>query len=422
MFPIKFVRENIEYLKKAGSLKKINVDWEKFEILEKQRRALIQGIEKDRQKHKETNDEFLENKKKGINNQKLLDYAKSLSSGIKTGEKTLSDIEKQIDAIIETIPNIPHSSVPVGETTNDNVIIRTWGEIKEKEFNILPHYEIGKKLGVLEMEKGAKITGSFFPVFAGNGAKLIRALINFMLDIHSKNGFKEVWVPAIVNRKSMFGTGQLPHLEDDMYKIKDDDYFLIPTAEVPVTNFYREDIIPEDNLPQYFCAYTPCFRREAGAYGKETRGLIRLHQFDKVELVKFVQPENSYDELESLVKEAEIILQLLNIPYRVVLLSTADMSFSSSKCYDIEVWAQGIKKWLEVSSCSNFEAFQARRAEIRYKKKDGKTDFVHTLNGSGIALPRVLVAIYENYQTEKGTIKIPDVLIPYMGIDEINGG
>ncbi|MCL5674500.1 MAG: serine--tRNA ligase [Candidatus Omnitrophica bacterium] len=419
MFPIKFVRENIDYLKKTCGLKKISVDWESFEDLEKKRRALIQGIEKDRQEHKEINNEFLEKKKKGINDTSLLARAKEISDKIKKSENTLSDIEKKINNVLETIPNVPHSSVPEGKSIDDNQIVRHHGDIKEKKFNVLPHYEIGRKLGIMELEKGAKITGSFFPVFAGEGARLVRALINFMLDTHSKNGFKELWVPALVNRKSMFGTGQLPILEDDMYKLKDDDYFLIPTAEVPVTNFYRDDVIPENTLPQYFCAYTPCFRREAGAYGKETRGLVRVHQFDKVELVKFVKPENSYDELESLVHEAEKILQLLSIPYRVVLLSTADMSFASSKCYDIEVWAPGIKKWLEVSSCSNFEAFQARRADIRYKMKSGKTDFVHTLNGSGIALPRTLIAIYENHQTEKGTIKVPDVLIPYMQMDEI---
>ncbi len=419
MFPIKFVRENIDYLKKACVLKKINVDWEKFEKFEKERRTLIQTIEEERQKHKKINSELLEKKKNGINDRSLLDNAKKISDNIKKQEIILSDIEQSINNILETIPNIPHSSVPVGETGKDNLITKTWGKIEEKNFNVLPHYEIGKKLGILELEKGAKITGSFFPVFTGQGARLVRALINFMLDTHSKNGFKEIWVPSLVNRKSMFGTGQIPILEEDMYKLKDDDYFLIPTAEVPVTNFYREDIIPEDTLPQYFCAYTPCFRREAGAYGKETRGLVRLHQFDKVELVKFVKPENSYDELESLLSEAEKILQLLNIPYRILLLSTSDMSFASSKCYDIEVWAPGIKKWLEVSSCSNFEAFQARRANIRYKMKSGKTDFVHTLNGSGIALPRTLIAIYENYQTEKGTIKIPDILIPYMQTDEI---
>ncbi|MCM8770207.1 MAG: serine--tRNA ligase, partial [Candidatus Omnitrophica bacterium] len=278
----------------------------------------------------------------------------------------------------------------------------------------LPHWEIGERVGALDLVRGAKVAGSSFPCFGKEGARLVRGLINFMLDLHITAGFKEVWVPALVNRESMFGTGQLPKLEEDMYRLRDDDLFLIPTAEVPVTNLHRDEIIPEEALPLYYVAYTPCFRREAGAYGKETRGLVRVHQFDKVELVKFVKPETSYSELESLVAEAEKVLQLLELPYRVVLLCTGELSFAASKCYDLEVWAPGMQRWLEVSSCSNFEAFQARRARIRYRTTQGKLDYLHTLNGSGIALPRTVIGLLEYHQQPDGTVYLPEALRPYM--------
>jgi len=315
----------------------------------------------------------------------------------------LKEIEQQLNKIVATIPNIPHSSVPEGRSEKDNVVVKEWGEIKEKE--VLPHWEIAEKFDIIDFPRGAKITGSFFPVFKNEGALLVRGLINFMIETHKRNGFKEVWVPVLVNRDSLFNTGQLPKLEEDMYYVESDDFFLIPTAEVPVTNLHKNETIPEENLPLYYVAYTPCFRREAGAYGRETKGLIRVHQFDKVELVKFVKPETSYEELETLLAEAEKILQLLELPYRVVKLCTGELSFAASKCYDIEVWAPGIKKYLEVSSCSNFESFQAQRGKIKYKKKDGKTEFVHTL---------------KNYQTENGEIIIPEALRPYVGIEKIS--
>ena len=415
MYPVKFVRENLKILKEAAAHKNVTVDWAKFETLEKERREFLLAIEEDRKAQKQINADFLTAKKSGNPAGHLLTQAKTLSERIKKHESRLREIEQDIENIIANIPNIPHESVPVGSSPDENQVVRSWGAVAQQAFSVIPHYEIGEKLGILQMEKGGKITGSFFPVFIGKGALLVRALMNFMLDLHTKNGFREAWVPALVNRRAMFGTGQLPRLEEDMYRLKDEDFFLIPTAEVPVTNLHREEIIPEEALPLYYCAYTPCFRREAGAYGKETRGLIRVHQFDKVELVKFVKPETSYDELETLTGEAEKVLQALKIPYRVVLLCTGDMSFAAAKCYDIEAWAPGVNRWLEVSSCSNFEAFQARRADIRYRTKQGKMDFVHTLNGSGIAFPRTIIAIIENYQTAKGTITVPEVLRPYMG-------
>lgn len=421
MFPIKFVRENLDLLKKAAEQKNISVDWDTFQKYEQERRQVIQTVDEEKRQHNKINRELSFLKQKNQVPDNLFAQAKQLSNSIKNRELELREIEKKIEEILALIPNIPHTSVPVGNSPEENMIVRTYGEIKKFSFEIVPHHEIGQKLNILHLDRGARMSGSFFPAFSGAGARLVRALINFMLDLHTSHGYKEIWPPAIVNRKSMFGTGQLPKLEEDMYRLKDEDMFLIPTAEVPVTNFHREEIIPEETLPIRYCAYTLCFRREAGAYGKDTKGLIRLHQFDKVELVIFCTPESSYDEHELLVSEAEKVLQLLGLPYRVVLLCTGDMSFAASKCYDIEVWAPGIGKWLEVSSCSNFEDFQARRADIRYRTKNGKTSFVHTLNGSGIALPRTIIAIMENYQTEQGTIIVPDVLRPYMGgITEIS--
>lgn len=420
MYPIKFVRENIEILKKAAELKGQKVEWEKFEMLDNERRRLISFVEERRRWQKDLTEKISREKENKENVSFLINQARKYSDEIKETEKKLADIEAEIKKIISFIPNIPHSSVPIGKDEKDNVIVRTWGEIKEKKFKVFPHWEIGEKLDIFDFPKGAKITGSFFPVFKNKGAVLVRALINFMIDLHTKNGFKEVWVPSLVNRDSLFNTGQLPKLEDDMYYLERDDFFLIPTAEVPVTNLHKNEILKEEDLPIYYVAYTPCFRREAGAYGSQTKGLIRVHQFDKVELVKFVKPETSYDELETLLNEAEKVLQLLNLPYRVVMLCTGELSFAASKCYDIEVWCPGIGKWLEVSSCSNFEDFQAKRANIKYRKENGQIKYVHTLNGSGIALPRTIIGIVENYQTENGEIIIPEVLQDYMKIEKIS--
>ena len=418
MFSLKFIRENIEVLKEAARKKGEKVDWEKFEELDNERRRIIAFVEERKRWQKDITEKISSRKddKEGI--EPLIKQARKYSDEIRESEKKLREIEEQLNKIVATIPNIPHSSVPEGKSEKDNVVVKEWGEIKEKE--VLPHWEIAETLDIIDFPRGAKITGSFFPVFKNEGALLVRGLINFMIETHKKNGFKEVWVPALVNRDSLFNTGQLPKLEEDMYYVESDDYFLIPTAEVPVTNLHKNETIPEENLPIYYVAYTPCFRREAGAYGRETKGLIRVHQFDKVELVKFVKPETSYEELETLLAEAEKILQLLELPYRVVKLCTGELSFAASKCYDIEVWAPGVKKYLEVSSCSNFESFQAQRGKIRYRKKDGKTEFVHTLNGSGIAFPRTIIGILENYQTENGEIIIPEVLRPYVGIEKIS--
>jgi seryl-tRNA synthetase len=420
MYSAKFVRENIDLLKKSSELKGEKVRWQELEELDNRRRRIISFVEERRHWQKALNNKIADIKdevaaKNSI--QDMLKQAKKYSEEVREGESELNEIEKKFEEIIYSIPNLPHPSVPEGKGAEDNVVVREWSKVPEdREFEVLPHWDIGEKLDILDFPRGSKITGSFFPVFRGHGATLVRALINFMLDLHRKNGFTEVWVPSLVNRESMFTTGQIPKLEEDMYHLSEEDYFLIPTAEVPVTNLHRDEVLSEEKLPLYYAAYTPCFRKEAGAYGKDTRGLIRLHQFDKVELVKYVRPETSYDELETLVGEAEKVLQALKLPYRVLKLCTGELSFAASKCYDIEAWAPGIKKWLEVSSCSNFEGFQARRGKIRYRNtKEGKTDYVHTLNGSGVALPRTIIAILENYQQQDGSILIPEVLRDYMG-------
>jgi seryl-tRNA synthetase len=316
--------------------------------------------------------------------------------------------------MILTVPNIPHQSIPRGDASKKKTV-RSWGSQREFDFKPVTHIELSQHLDIIDFGRAAKITGSNFVLYKGWGAKLERALINFMLDLHTKkHGYTEVFPPFLVNRQSMTGTGQLPKLEEDMYRLKDDDLFLVPTAEVPVTNIFRDEILQEEALPVYYTGYTACFRREAGSYGKDTKGLVRVHQFDKVELVKFVRPETSYEELEKLVNDAEEVLQLLGLPYRVAMLSTEDLSFAASKCYDLEAYAPGMDTWLEVSSCSNFESFQARRANIKFRRKDTKkTDFLHTLNGSGVALARTVIAILENYQQRDGSISIPEVLRPY---------
>ena len=312
------------------------------------------------------------------------------------------------------VPNIPHDSVPVGDVSA-NKVVRSWGELRRFDFPPLTHTELADALDIIDFSRAAKISGSNFVLYKGWGARLERALINFMLDLHTqKHAYTEVFPPFLVNRKAMTGTGQLPKLEADMYRLKEEDYFLIPTAEVPVTNIFADEFLKEEELPVYYAAYTACFRREAGSYGKETKGLIRVHQFDKVELVKFVQPQTSYDELEKLVKDAEEVLQLLELPYRVVSLSTQDLSFAASKCYDLEAYAPGLDMWLEVSSCSNFGDFQARRANIKYRRRDKKSEHPHTLNGSGVALARTLVCLLENHQQKDGSVIIPEALRPYL--------
>ena len=341
---------------------------------------------------------------------------KSIAGQIDAMEPVIKGIEEKIHGILIGMPNLPHGSVPEGGV-EANKEVASWGEKPRFDFKPRTHVEIAEHLDIIDFKRASKISGSNFVLYKDAGARLERALYNFMLDLHTgKHGYREMFPPVLVNAASMTGTGQLPKMKDEMYRLEADDLYLIPTAEVPVTNIHREETLNEEDLPLYYTAYTMCFRREAGSYGKDTRGLVRVHQFDKVELVKFVRPETSYDELESLVGNARAVFELLGLPYRVLMLASADLSFAAAKCYDIEVYAAGLDKWLEASSCSNFEDFQARRADISYKGKDGKKKgFVHTLNGSGVALPRTMVAILENNQTPEGDVVIPEVLRPYMG-------
>ena len=334
----------------------------------------------------------------------------------------MNDIKRLLDSKLELIPNIPHNSVPVGKDESSNIVISQWGEPISVDYELKSHVDLGVNLGLFDLERGSKISGSGFPLLTGLGSKLERTLINFMLDFHVKEyGYQEIFPPFLTRSKAPYTCGQLPKFSDDMYYIEKDDLYLIPTAEVPLTNLFADEIIDETNLPTNYTAYSACFRREAGSYGKDTRGLLRLHQFNKVELVKFTKPESSYDELEKLTKQSESILQQLGLHYRVVELCTADLSFAAAKCYDLEVWAPGEKKWLEVSSCSNFEDFQARRGNIRYRRSsDKKVDHIHTLNGSGLATPRLMVALLESYQTSDGKISLPKVLHDPMGMEVLD--
>lgn len=416
MLDLKFIRENTGAVKKAIKDRGMTLDINKLTSLDSERRTMLTEVEALKNKRNTESREIgnmLRDKKDASS---LKADMKALSQKIKEIDQKVGAISTNLTNMMLEIPNIPDATVPVGPTAKSNKLIKEWGKQKKFKFKPKNHLELSEILGIMDFGRAAKITGSGFALYMGLGARLERALINFMLDLHTKkHKYTEVFPPFLVNRKSMTGTGQLPKLEEDMYKLQDDDLFLIPTAEVPVTNIHRDDVLDEEDLPLCYTAYTACFRREAGSYGKETKGLVRVHQFDKVELVKFVKPEESYKELEKLLKNAEKVLQLLKLPYRVSALSTGDISFSASKCYDIELWAPGTKAWLEVSSCSNFTDFQARRANIRYRAKDSKKNtFVHTLNGSGVALARLVVAILENYQQKDGSVTIPKALKPYM--------
>ena len=362
-------------------------------------------------------DKIARAKKLGENSDKAINAMRKLSQQIKVLEEKTQSSKNELDQLLLGLPNIPHESVPEGKDEKNNQLVREWGETLDRDFNIIAHLELGKALSLFDFERGAKISGSGFPLYTGKGAKLERALINFMLDFQTEqHGYKEIFPPFVVRPESAVTTGQLPKLADDMYASEKDDLWLIPTAEVPLTNIHQNEILSEDQLPINYTAYSACFRREAGSYGKDTRGFLRVHQFNKVELVKFVKPENSYKELEKLVGQAEAILQSLGLKYRVIELCTGDLSFAAAKCYDLELWAPGEEKWLEVSSCSNFEDFQARRGNIRYRRNsDKQVEFVHTLNGSGVATPRLLVALLETYQNKDGTIAIPEPLQPYFG-------
>lgn len=416
MLDIKFIRENSDKVKKAVKDRGLSVDIDGVLSLDAKRRNFLKEVEDIKHKKNIASDEIAKLLKDKKDAKSKIAEMKAISEKEKKLEEDLRSIQKKLQAALFDIPNIPHESTPVGKDPTANVIVRTCGKEKKFDFEPRTHLELGEYLDILDFPRAAKIVGTNFPLFKGDGARLERALINFMLDLHTKkHGYKEIFPPFLVNRASMTGTGQLPKLEADMYRLKDDDYFLVPTAEVPLTNLHANEVLDEDSLPVYYTAYTACFRREAGSYGKETKGLVRVHQFDKVELVKFVKPKDSYDELEKLLADAEEVLKALGLQYRVVVLSTADLSFAASKCYDLEAYAPGAKTWLEVSSCSNFEDFQARRANIRYRSKEsGKSGYVHTLNGSGVALARTVIALLENYQNKDGTVTIPEVLRPYM--------
>lgn len=417
MLDVKFVRNNAAAVQAAlenrgeapGMI-------DEFSALDATRRDLLGEIEALRHQRNTVSDEIAAMKKKGENADTPIQEMRRVSDRIKTLDEQLAANQEIIDALLMGIPNIPHESVPIGKEEADNVEVKVEGTLPAFDFTPQPHWTLGEALKILDFPRAAKITGARFPLYIGQGARLERALINFMLDIQTtEHGYQECLPPFMVNRKTMTGTGQLPKFEEDLFKLEKWDYYLIPTAEVPVTNIYQDEILSDTDLPLKFTAYTPCFRSEAGSYGKDTKGLIRQHQFNKVELVKFTLPENSYDELEKLLADAETILQRLELPYRVITLCTGDMGFSAAKTYDIEVWFPAQQKYREISSCSNFESFQARRANIRFKRKDQKgTEFVHTLNGSGLAVGRTLAALMENCQEKDGSISIPDALQPYM--------
>ena len=417
MLEIKFVSQNLSSVKDAMAARGYQIDLESFKACDDERRVFLQEIEALRHQRNVVSDRIAEMKKAGENAETLVVEMRSVSARIKELDKQLSENQTTLTDILMGIPNIPHVSVPVGADETDNPVIRTVGELPQFSFDPQPHWDIGTRLNILDFDRASKITGARFPLYFGAGARLERALINFMLDTHTgEHGYQEVLPPFIVNRQTMTHTGQLPKFEEDLFKLSGWEYYLIPTAEVPVTNIHQGEILEEKILPVYYTAHTPCFRSEAGSYGKDTRGLIRQHQFNKVELVKFCQPENSYDELESLLNNAETILKKLEIPYQVIELCTGDLGFSAAKTYDIEVWmpAQGLYR--EISSCSNFEDFQARRANIRFKRKGQKgTQLVHTLNGSGLAVGRTVAAILENFQQADGSVIIPERLRPYMG-------
>jgi len=413
----KFIRSNPELVRQKLATKKENVDLDRFLELDEKRRAYIAEVEKLKNRRNVVSDEIARLKKEKKDVSEIINEMKKVSDTIKEYDAKIREIEEQLEQVLLTIPNIPHDSVPVGDSEEQNVEVRRWGQPREFDFEPKSHWDIGEELNILDFKTAAKVTGSRFAFYRGMGARLERALINFMLDVHTtEHGYVEVFPPFMVHRRSMIGTGQLPKFEEDAFKVVDTDYFLIPTAEVPVTNMHRDEILDGNMLPLKYVAYSACFRAEAGAAGRDTRGLIRQHQFNKVELVKFVRPETSYDELEKLVADAERILQLLGLPYRVVLMCTADLGFTAAKKYDLEVWMPSYNRYVEVSSCSNFEDYQARRANIKYRMspKD-KAEYVHTLNGSGLAIGRTLAAILENYQQKDGSVIIPEKLVPYMG-------
>jgi seryl-tRNA synthetase len=418
MLDIKLIRENPELVKQRLATRGRGDEARIAEIaaLDEKRRKLATEGDALKAERNKVSKEIGAAKAKGQDAGAAMTAMKQVGDKISALDQEIAAVEAQLQGTLLVIPNLPHESVTVGKDAADNPVVRTWGETPKYSFQPKPHWEIGEKLGMLDFARATKISGSGFILYKGAGARLERALINMLLDLHTReHGYTEIFPPFLINRQSMIGTGQLPKFEEDMYRLRDEEMYLAPTAEVPVANIHREEILKEDQLPIRYCAYTPCFRREAGAAGKETRGMIRVHQFDKVEMIKFVKPETGYDELEKMTANAEKVLQLLGLHYRVVLLCTGDMGFASAKTYDIEVWAPGQNAYLEVSSCSNCEDFQARRANIRFKGADGKNRFPHILNGSGTALARLYVALLETHQQADGSVKLPEILAPYMG-------
>lgn len=416
MLDLRFVRENLDRVEQMLRDRQLDMDLSEFRRLDEKRRELLQEVESLKHERNRASEEIARLKKEGKDADDLIGEMKKLSERIKALDAEIAGLEDKFREILLFIPNMPHESVVVGKDERDNPVVKVWGSKPEFDFTPRPHWEIGEELGILDFERASRMTGARFCLYWREGAELERALINFMLDIHtSRHGYTEVLPPFIVNSTSLVGTGQLPKFKEDLFKLEGWDYYLVPTAEVPVTNIHMNETLDEDELPKYYTAYTPCFRAEAGSYGRDTRGLVRQHQFNKVELVKIVKPETSYDELESLLLNAETILQELGLHYRVVSLCTGDLGFAASKTYDIEVWLPGQNTYREISSCSNFEDFQARRANIRFRRKGKKkSEFVHTLNGSGLAVGRTVVAILENYQQADGSVIIPPALRPYM--------
>ena len=417
MLDIKFLRQNLDLVRRKLAERGQTIDLERFSALDARRRNLLQEVETLRNERNTVSKEIGDRKKRKADAADLIARMGEVSARIKDLDAILEETESALEAIVMTMPNVPHDSVVRGTSSEDNPVVRTWGDLPRFAFPPRPHWELGESLGILDFARGAKIAGARFTLYRGAGALLERAIINFMLDLHTgEHGYTEILPPFLANRESMTGTGQLPKFAEDLFKIEGLDYYLIPTAEVPVTNIHREEILNEKDLPIHYVAYSPCFRAEAGSYGKDTRGLIRQHQFNKVEMVKFATPETSYEELEKLTANAEEVLRRLEIPFRTVSLCTADLGFSSAKTYDVEAWMPGQDAYREISSCSNFEDFQARRAAIRFRREaTGKVEFVHTLNGSGLAAGRTTVAVLENYQQSDGSILIPKALRPYMG-------
>jgi seryl-tRNA synthetase len=405
-------------VREAIALKKTQADLDRYLAADEERRGVLVEAERLKHERNEVSEEIGRSKRAGKDAAEKVAAMKQVGDKIKTLDARLADLDAELEAILAWIPNVPHASVPKGEDASGNVIVREAGKLREFKFKPKPHWELAESLGLLDFERAGKIAGAGFLLFTGRGARLERALIQLMIESAVRRGYTEVWAPHLVRRECLFGTGQLPKLEEDMYRIQGEELFLNPTAEVPITNIYREEILDGAKLPMYRVGYCASYRKEAGSYGRDTRGMIRVHQFDKVELVKFVRPETSYEEHEKLLADAVAVLDLLELPHRVALLAAGDLSFAGAKCYDLETWAPGEGRWLEVSSCTNFEDFQARRAGIRYRPEpNAKAEYVHTLNASGLALPRTYATLLEHHQTERGTVRLPEALLPYWGGD-----